>query len=164
MRAIVFFIAVLISSGLMAETFIYEYKPAGISFSHKNLSINKKARREKPFSEVFQSGSAPFSVSVHFKQILRSGSLDEFIKMQVEEHKQGGYTNEIEISMVTLDNSDAYEIIRDSELMKVRWFIFKSKKDNILYSFWLSESKMLKKENDMAIEGYEEMKSSLKLL
>jgi hypothetical protein len=163
MRKITFLIAILISSGLSAETFAYEYKPAGISFSHKNLSIDKAARREKPFSEVFQSGSAPFSVSVHFKQILGAGSLDEFIKMQVEEHKKGGYTNEIEISLVTQDGSDAYEIIRDSKLMKVRWFIFKSKKDNILYSFWLSESKMLKKENDIAIEGYEEMKSSLKL-
>lgn len=163
MRKIVFLFAFFISNCLFAETYDYEYKLAGITFTHNNLSIDEKSGRETPLSVIFQSGTMPFSVSVHFKEVVEEGSIDNFIQKEIEQHKLGGYTNEIKIFKVDLTDSTAYEIIRDSKSLKIRWFIFESQRNKKLYSFWLAENNMLKKENSLAIEGYEEMKSTLQL-
>ena len=163
MRTIIFLFVVLISNFLLVQTHAYEYKPAGIMFNHNNLSINEKSGRQTPLSIVFQSGVAPFTVSVLFKEVSEDGTIDNFIQKEIQQHKQGGYTKEITISKVNLKGTDAYEIIRDSKIVKVRWYIFVSQRNKKLYSFWFAENNMLKKENTLAIEGYEEMKTTLQL-
>lgn len=164
MKKLLILIVFLMSNILIANAAEYKYEPAGVSFDYGELKIDKSSRRETPFSEVFSFGSEPFSVSVLFKKVQYDGSLKDFIETQKNEHKKGGYSDEVTITQIESNGELAYEIIRESGSLKIRWFVFGSKKNNKLYSFWFAEAPMLKEENMKAITAYETMKSSLELV
>ena len=164
MRKLTFIVFILLSTSLSAEIPNYDYASAGVSFSYSGLKNDHKSGRDEPLSVVFVSGEKPFSVSVHFNEVTHAGSLETFMAIEKAKQKAEGYISEVKTTKIALNGSSAYEIIRTSNVVKIRWFIFESKRDNKLYSFWLVESSTLKKENNNAISGYESMKSTLKLL
>jgi len=164
MRIIYFLLASLIANYAYAEeAYFYQYPAASISFNHNNVSIDKNSEKATPLSVVFVAGARPFAISVLFREEEGSYTLEEFIQNEKNEQRKGGYEKEVTISKVSLNNIPAYEIVRKSTYMNIRWFLFRSIKNNKLYSFWLAESSRLKKENTQAIEAYQIMKSTLAL-
>ena len=164
MKLTIFFILGLFSSSIFAGTPSYSYEKAGITFNHDGLELNSTPSNRNSLSVAFSSGKEPFTVSLLFQENRFKGSLEAFIKKEEENNKKGGYSNEISIKKITnASNASGYEIIRDSKFIKIRRFIFQSKKDNKLYSFTLMEDASLKDENAQAIRGYETMKATLEL-
>ena len=151
----------LLSISLFANNYLY--KPAGISFEYSNLTHNKSVERKEPLSVVFEAGKEPFSVSVFFKIVHYNGSLESFIKNEKQNEKKGGYEKEVTIKKIITKSVSAYEITRDAVIGKIHWFVFQSKKDKKLYSFWFTESRSLQDETKQALEGYSVMKSTLVL-
>ena len=164
MRVILILLSIFIASYVCAQDpHVYQNQSAGIAFNYDNVSIDKNSGKDVPLSVVFAAGSRPFAVSVLFKEEKGSGTLGEFIENERENQRQGGYEKEVTITKISNSNIAAYEIIRKSNSIKIRWFVFSSQKNNNLYSFWLAENSSLKKENPQAIKAYKTMKSTLVL-
>ena len=164
MRIIYLLLSIIIASSVSADGAInYQYKAGGISFSYDNVSIDENSSRDSPLAVVFVAGTRPFAVSIIFRAEKGSDTLSEFVQKERENQKKGGYEKETTITKVDKNNISAYEIVRKSKHMNIRWYIFKSIKNDNLYSFWLAENSGLKKENAQAIRSFETMKSTLVL-
>ena len=146
-----------------ADNNVYTLPSAGISFSYpSSMHIDDNSSRDNPLSIVFMVGTPPFSTSVLFKHEADI-TLNEFIEKERSQQKEDGYQNEIQESIILIkDKINAIEIIRNSPIGKIRWFVFPSIKENKLYSFWFMSSR-LEDINKIALDGYLTMKSSLKL-
>jgi hypothetical protein len=161
MKAILVTSLLLLTVNLPANAALYEYSEAGISFEHENLTVTDRSDENHPLSVWFTAGEAPFSVSVVFKS--EGEPIAEFIKNQKNEIRIGGYENDVTILEKPISFGTAYEIFRVSPEVKIRWFIFQSRKDGKSYSFWLVENQNMKTENRQAVSAYETMKSTLLL-
>lgn len=159
MKAILVTILLILIPNISANAAPYEYSEAGISFDHRNLTVTDRSNENHPLSVWFTAGKAPFSVSVVFRS--EGEPIADFIKNQENEIRIGGYQKEVTILKKPISSGTAYEIIRVSAEVKIRWFIFQSRKDGRAYSFWLVENQNMKTENQQAVNAYETMKSTL---
>ncbi len=147
-----------------ADNNVYTLPSAGISFSYpSSMHMDVNSSRDNPLSVVFMVGTPPLSSSVLFKHEDGDISLNEFIEKERHHQKEGEYQNEIQENIVLIkDKINAIEIIRNSPIGKIRWFVFPSIKEKQLYSFWFMSSR-LEDINKIALDGYLTMKSSLNL-
>ncbi len=169
MKIALSFIFLLIASfssvfTVAADNKVYTLPSAGISFSYSSsMNVDDNSSRDNPLSVVFMVGTPPLSSSVLFKHEDGDISLNEFIEKERHQQKEGEYQNEIQENIVLIkDKINAIEIIRNSPIGKIRWFVFPSIKEKQLYSFWFMSSR-LEDINKIALDGYLTMKSSLNL-
>lgn len=163
MKRVVFLFICLLNLSLFGSESSYLYKPAGVSFKYFGLLENKSVEKSKPLSIVFQAGETPFTVSVFFKRVIYGGSLESYIKNEKLNANKGAYEKELSIQNVSNHSISAYEIRRKSIIGKIYLFVFQSKKDNHLYTFWMTERSSLQDETEQALKAYTLMKKSLVL-
>jgi len=141
----------------------YFHGAENINFDYGSLKLNTSSSKEKPLSIVFEAGASPFSISVLFKQEAEKALIEKFIAEEEDNQKRGGYEAEISINKFTSQKITAYELIRESPVGRINWYIFQPQKSSNIYSFWLLENVHLEDENQLAVRSYNLMKETLRV-
>jgi len=160
------FLIVIVFSALsfsaLSDEFLYH--PENMSFDYGNLKHNNELSKKDPLSLVFEAGISPFSISVLFKQEAKNLSIEAFINKEKNNIKSGGYESETTLTKHVENNITAYEIIRNSKIGRINWYIFQIKNTNRIYSFWFVENTSLRQENLTVTNNYQLMKKSLRVV
>jgi len=151
----------LAGSGTMKE---YNDQGSGVSFCYpQSFGIDEKSSTKKPFSVVFKHQSLPFIPSIQFREVTRGESLQDYIRIEREALKKGGYRAQVKGKKYMVEkNAEAMEFIRKTDHGDMINFIFTSKKTGRLFSLWLVTSSMSDPEN-LASQAYKVMRSSIRL-
>ena len=152
---------IIISTIITTESNANSYvdKVYGFKFDTGQLTLSTSA--SLPNKLIFQTGKLPFSVSVQYRFSHGSITLDEYI--DYEREQAALYPNEKEAIYTPINGVgfDAYEIIKEHDIGKIHWLVFQKKGSKRVFSFWLMENKDLPDANEIALSGFNSMKTSL---